>query len=110
MAGGLRFLLERPRVHRESKSGLKTAAQTRDINAWAHQQNKDLAARQEEGRVKKGTMQETADIILDRGGVASVPGSAFYADGGGENLVRFTFAKTDEVLQQACRRLGAEFG
>jgi len=34
-----------------------------------------------------------------------VPGTAFYHDAAGENLVRFCFAKEDEVLDEACRRL-----
>jgi len=38
-------------------------------------------------------------------GVASVPGEAFYHDGGGENLLRFCFAREDNILEDACRRL-----
>ena len=34
-----------------------------------------------------------------------MPGSAFYANGGGENLTRFCFAKKDEVLSEACTNL-----
>ncbi|MEI6795260.1 MAG: pyridoxal phosphate-dependent aminotransferase [Methanomassiliicoccales archaeon] len=49
--------------------------------------------------------KEKAMEILHRTGVASVPGSAFYARGGGENLVRFCYAKKDEILDDACRRL-----
>ena len=37
--------------------------------------------------------------------MASVPGKAFYHDDGGENLLRFCFAKEDSVLDEACRRL-----
>jgi hypothetical protein len=33
------------------------------------------------------------------------PGKAFYHDDGGENLLRFCFAKEDPVLDEACRRL-----
>ena len=43
--------------------------------------------------------------LLRETGVASVPGEAFYHAGGGENLVRFCFAKTDEDLDDACDRL-----
>ena len=43
--------------------------------------------------------------LLAKTGVASVPGSAFFHGGDGEGLVRFCFAKTDEELQEACRRL-----
>ncbi len=43
--------------------------------------------------------------LPERTGVASVPGKAFYHDDGGENLLRFCFAKEDPVLDDACRRL-----
>ena len=42
--------------------------------------------------------------ILSQVGVASVPGEAFYHEEGGANLVRFAFSKTDEDLDEACRR------
>ncbi len=51
------------------------------------------------------TSREKAMYILRRAGVASVPGSAFYHDGGGDDLVRFCFAKEQTVLDDACRRL-----
>ena len=39
-------------------------------------------------------------------GVTPVPGSSFFRDGGdGGSLVRFVFCKTDDVLQEAARRL-----
>jgi L-glutamine---4-(methylsulfanyl)-2-oxobutanoate aminotransferase len=37
-------------------------------------------------------------------GVAAVPGSSFYQNGG-RNFVRFTFSKKDSTLEEACRRL-----
>jgi aminotransferase len=43
--------------------------------------------------------------ILDRTGVACVPGRAFYHDDSGEGLARFCFAKEDHILEDACRRL-----
>ena len=46
-------------------------------------------------------------FILKKTGVASVPGSAFYHDDAGEDLVRFCFAKKDEVLKKACERIAA---
>ncbi len=55
------------------------------------------------------TAREASDAILDRARVASVPGSAFYRDGGGEHLVRFCFAKTGADLAEACRRLEEAF-
>ncbi len=56
------------------------------------------------------TAKEASDVILGRARVASIPGSAFYADGGGEHLVRFCFAKSDTDLDEACRRLEEAFG
>jgi aminotransferase len=49
--------------------------------------------------------KEKAMYLLKQTGVASVPGKAFYHDDGGENLLRFCFAKEDDVLDEACRRL-----
>lgn len=51
------------------------------------------------------TSKERAMYILNKVGVASVPGSAFYHDSTGENLVRFCFAKNSDVLQNACEQL-----
>ena len=53
---------------------------------------------------------ETAAVkarwLLAETGVASVAGSAFFRTGGGENLLRFCFAKRDADLADACARLG----
>jgi aminotransferase len=51
------------------------------------------------------TSKDKAMNLLRATGVATVPGSAFYHDQGGENLLRFCFAKTDSVLDEACERL-----
>jgi len=56
-------------------------------------------------RLPGATSKEKAMYLLRETGVASVPGEAFYHAGGGENLVRFCFAKTDEDLDDACDRL-----
>lgn len=45
--------------------------------------------------------------LLDKTGVASVPGQEFFKSEEGETIVRFCFAKEDEVLEDACRRLAA---
>jgi aminotransferase len=50
------------------------------------------------------TSKEKSMTLLRETGVASVAGSAFYHSGG-ENLIRFCFAKTDAELQEACKRL-----
>ncbi len=49
--------------------------------------------------------KEKAMFLLNQTGVAAVPGEAFYANGKGDNLVRFCFAKDDDIVDEACRRL-----
>ena len=51
------------------------------------------------------TGKEKSRELLRMTGVASVAGSAFYHGAGGENLLRFCFAKTDHDLKEACKRL-----
>jgi aminotransferase len=53
------------------------------------------------------TAAEKARALLAKTGVASVAGSAFFRPGGGEDLLRFCFAKRDGDLAEACRRLRA---
>ena len=47
---------------------------------------------------------EFARFLVEKIGVAAVPGSSFYNNGGHSKL-RFTFSKKDETLHEACRRL-----
>jgi aspartate/methionine/tyrosine aminotransferase len=42
--------------------------------------------------------------LVEKAGVAAVPGSSFYHENG-ETKLRFTFSKKDETLVEACRRL-----
>ena len=56
-------------------------------------------------RLGFATAREAAMAILERTGVATVPGSAFYSDREGERFVRLCFAKEDDVLAEACRRI-----
>jgi aminotransferase len=51
------------------------------------------------------TAAEKARNLMARTGVASVAGTAFFRPGGGENLLRFCFAKQDAELDEACQRL-----
>jgi len=55
------------------------------------------------------TAAEKARSLLAKTGVAAVAGTAFFAvgSGRGEDLLRFCFAKKDEDLMEACRRLEA---
>lgn len=48
--------------------------------------------------------REKALGLLAATGIAAVPGEAFHSGGGGE-LLRFCYAKEDDVLKDACRRL-----
>jgi aminotransferase len=47
---------------------------------------------------------EFARFLVEKIGVAAVPGTSFYHTGGHTKL-RFTFSKKDETLHEACRRL-----
>lgn len=51
--------------------------------------------------------KEKAMFLLRQTGVASVPGEAFFQSVEGKNIVRFCFAKPDDALDEACRRLEA---
>ena len=52
------------------------------------------------------TSREKALVLLEKTGVACVPGEAFYHGDGGHGILRFCYAKTDEELDAACERLG----
>jgi aminotransferase len=51
------------------------------------------------------TSKERAMYLLNRTGVAAVPGSAFFHGPEGEAFIRFCYAKSDAELEQACQRL-----
>jgi len=53
------------------------------------------------------TSKERAMHLLRQTGVACVPGEAFFHGDSGETLARFCFAKQDDVLEEACRRIEA---
>ncbi|MEE9281126.1 MAG: aminotransferase class I/II-fold pyridoxal phosphate-dependent enzyme, partial [Myxococcota bacterium] len=56
-------------------------------------------------RLPGATGLERAMHLLAEVGVAAVPGEAFYRGERGHGLARFCFRKTDEALDEACRRL-----
>ncbi|MGA8528530.1 MAG: aminotransferase class I/II-fold pyridoxal phosphate-dependent enzyme [Acidobacteriaceae bacterium] len=56
-------------------------------------------------RIPGATARDKARNLLLQTGVAAVAGTAFFANGRGENLLRFCFAKRDEDLARACDRL-----
>jgi aspartate/methionine/tyrosine aminotransferase len=51
------------------------------------------------------TDTDFARFLVEKIGVAAVPGTSFYHKGG-QNMLRFTFSKKDETLVEACHRLG----
>lgn len=56
-------------------------------------------------RLPGANAAQKARQLLATTGVAAVAGSAFFRPGGGENLLRFCFAKKDADLDEACARL-----
>jgi aminotransferase len=56
-------------------------------------------------RLPGSTGMERAMHLLHATRVATVPGNAFHTEGRGHDLLRFCFGKTDEDLDEACRRL-----
>jgi len=66
-------------------------------------------------RIPGADAKQKARRLLADAGIAAVAGSAFFAADAagvnpGENLLRFCFAKKDEELAEACRRLDAYRG
>lgn len=57
------------------------------------------------GRLPGRTGKERAMHLLERTGIATVPGEAFFERELGRHFVRLCYAKTDEELEEACRRL-----
>lgn len=82
-------------------AALRDAGLTPDIPAGAYYILADAS------RISGATAVEKARTLLRQTGVASVAGSAFFRPGGGENLLRFCFAKKDADLDEACERLRA---
>ena len=56
-------------------------------------------------KVPGKTSKDRAMNLLQKTGIASVPGEAFYHDDAGDYLARFCFAKEDSILDDACRRI-----
>jgi aminotransferase len=60
-------------------------------------------------RLPGANSTERAMHLLQNAGVASVPGQSFFTGSDGDAMARFCFAKEDEVIEDACRRLEAYF-
>jgi aminotransferase len=55
-------------------------------------------------RLSGATGKERAMYVLEKTGVASVPGEAFFQADRGRDYIRFSFAKKDADLNEACER------
>ncbi len=56
-------------------------------------------------RLPGTTSKERAMHLLEKTGVAGVPGEAFFEGVEGQRFIRFCFAKTEKDLDEACRRI-----
>jgi aminotransferase len=56
-------------------------------------------------RLPGATSKQKAMYLLAQTGVATVPGEAFYHGPEGHNLIRFCYAKSDDELNEACKRI-----
>lgn len=56
-------------------------------------------------RLPGTTGKERAMYLLEKTGVAGVPGEAFFQEDKGASYIRFSFAKTDADVDVACERL-----
>jgi aminotransferase len=56
-------------------------------------------------RLPGSTGKERAMHLLERTGIAGVPGEAFFQGSKGHQFIRFCFAKSDGDLLEACDRL-----
>lgn len=62
------------------------------------------------GRISQRPDREFAEWMTREVGVAVIPVSAFFADRRDDRVVRFCFAKNDETLEAAGKRLGSVAG
>src|SRR5262249_45926104 len=56
-------------------------------------------------RLPGQTGKDRAMHLLKATGVAGVPGEAFFSGQEGSRFIRFSYAKTDADLDEACRRI-----
>lgn len=100
---GPEFYRQLARDHEKKRdrlvAALRDAGLAPDVPAGAYYILADAS------RIPGENAAQKARTLLARTGVASVAGSAFFRPGGGENLLRFCFAKKDADLEDACQRL-----
>ena len=56
-------------------------------------------------RLPGTTGKERATFLLETIGLAGVPGEAFFSGIDGKQFIRFSYAKTDADIDDACRRI-----
>src|SRR5262249_45707847 len=57
-------------------------------------------------RLPGTTGKERAMLLLKTIGLAGVPGEAFFSGPEGSRFIRFSYAKVDADIDDACRRIG----
>ena len=104
-----RRLADTYRARRDLLHGALTDAGFRSVSPQgAYYILADFTPLQDSARGDGPPLDDTAfSVWLSREiGVTPVPGSSFFREGGGgRSLVRFVFCKTEDVLQEAARRL-----
>lgn len=97
------YYVELARIHEHKRDlfcdALRTAGLTPSIPLGAYYVMTDVS------RVAGNDDFAKAMAILERTGVASVPGRAFYHDDAGRNMVRFCYSKPLDVLEEAAKRI-----
>lgn len=100
---GDEYYTELARIHEHKRDlfcdALRDAGLTPSIPNGAYYVMTDVSA------VSGSDDFEKAMAILEKTGVASVPGRAFYHDSAGKNMVRFCYSKPLDVLEEAAERI-----
>lgn len=97
------YYAELSRIHEHKRdlfcAALRDAGLTPSVPAGAYYVMCDISS------VPGADDREKVMYILEKTGVASVPGRAFYHDDAGRNLARFCYSKPLSVLEEATERI-----
>lgn len=100
---GDEYYAELSRIHEHKRdlfcAALRDAGLTPSVPAGAYYVMCDIS------EVPGGDDREKVMHILEKTGVAAVPGRAFYHDDAGRNLARFCYSKPLAVLEEAAERI-----
>lgn len=100
---GDEYYAELSRIHEHKRdlfcAALRDAGLTPSVPAGAYYVMCDISD------VPGGDDREKVMYILEKTGVAAVPGRAFYHDDAGRNLARFCYSKPLAVLEEAAERI-----